>query len=504
MANTTSANGTSQKRTAAEIKAWYEQHKTSIEKFEKMQNGLQLINPNKTQTRSYTIFSLETLRRYMKNPAAYYKNIIELSNFLYTRSHSYRKLINYNASMIDVNYRAIIPISDFTKKTNKKELLNDFYEVCSIMQPMSWQSEVYKMNIISWLDDTSYGIIYTDDTGVFILPIDYKYAKVDGVFTDSSLSFAIDMSYYDNRQDELEMLGEPLTGMYKEYLKDKINNKWVSVPEKYSYCTKINLNDVTLPLPSYLPIFTQALRLASLEDIQSIKDESSIYKLLSFELETNGDEPDSFTVDVDTAIDYFNKAVESLPDYVAAVLTPVKINPITFQSEDQHDMNVIDDGIKNLYSSANGAQILYSSNISNGTAWEGAMIADEKYATSLLRPQIQIIMNRWLRYQTKANCTIKLLPVSEYSKRNYKEGLVKDFQYGLPLRLALNTLNGFNEIETISMARLENDVLGLNNIFLPPQSANTMAGEAGRPKVDNPSNLSPEGEATRDGDKNDK
>ena len=135
------------------------------------------------------------------------------------------------------------------------------------------------MNIISWLDDTSYGVIYTDDTGVFILPIDYKYAKVDGVFTDSSLSFAIDMSYYDNRLDELEMLGEPLTSMYKEYLKDKINNKWVSVPEEYSYCTKINLNDITLPLPSYLPIFTQALRLASLEDIQSIKDESSVYKL---------------------------------------------------------------------------------------------------------------------------------------------------------------------------------------------------------------------------------
>lgn len=492
MANENSAKGTSQ-LSAAELKQWYDN-------FKKAQDAIQYIDVKKNETRSYTVFNLETLRTYMKNPAQYYKRLIELSNFLYTRSHPYRKLINYNATMIDTNYRAIIPISDFTKTTKKNDMLKDYYKVCSLIEPLSWQSEVYKMNTISWLNDTAYGIIYSDKTGVFIYPINYEYARVDGVFLSGQLSFSINMSYWDQRQEELEMLGEPLTSMYKQ---TTATNKWITVPEEYSYCTKININDISLPIPPYLPLFAQVLRLASLEDIQSIKDEASVYKLLSFELETKKDsnEPDSFTVDVDTAIKYFDKAIESLPDYVAAVLTPVKINPITFESEDQHDMNVIEDGTKALFSSANGGQVLYSTNISNGTAWEGAMIADEKYATSLLRPQIQIILNTWLNYQLNTSCKIKLLPVSEYTKKSYKEQLSKDMQYGFPLRIAMNTLNGFSEIETISMARLEKDVLELVDLFEPPRSANTQSSPGAPTK--STTDLSPEGEATRDKGKND-
>lgn len=498
MAEVNSAKGTS-RPTAAEIRSWYEKNKNTIEQYKKAKESLQFIDVKKNENRLYTVFDLDKLRTYLKNPSMYYKQLIELSNFLYTRSHPYKKLINYNATMIDVNYRCIVPINDLTKSVDNNKVLKDYYKVCSLLEPLSWQSEIYKMNIISWLCDTAYGIIYTDKTGVFILPIDYNYARVDGVFASGQLSYAINMSYWDQRQSELEMLGEPLTSMYKQ---KTTTNVWVSVPEEYSYCTKINLNDISLPIPPYLPLFTQILRLAGVEDIQAIKDEASVYKLLSFELETNGDEPDSFTVDVDTAINYFDRAVEALPPYVAAVLTPVKINPITFESEDQHDMNVIEDGTKALFASANGGQILYTTNISNGSAWEGAMIADEKYATSLLRPQIQIILNTWLGYQFKTNCIIKLLPVSEYTKKLYKEQLVKDFQYGLPLRMALNSLNGFSEIETINMANLENEILKLNDIFIPPKSANTQSGEPGAPEKST-TELSPEGEATRDKGKND-
>lgn len=490
-------------KTAAQIKQWYEAHHEAIENFEKAQNALQYIDVKKSESRTYTSFDLTKLKNYLKNPAANYSQIIELSDFLYTRSNPYRKLINYNASMIDVNYRSIIPIVDFTKTIKDATVAKDFYKVCSLLEPLSWDAEVYKMNVLSWLHDTAYGIIYSDDTGLFILPINYKYAKIDGVFTTGQLSFAIDMSYWDNRQDELNMLGSPLTEMYAQAT---AQNKWVSVPEEYSYCTKININDLSLPTPAYLPLFFQALRLSVVEDLQSVKDEQGAYKLLAFELETdkNANNPDQFTVDVDTALQYFNKACEALPDYIGAVLSPVKINPIAFVDESKHDTNIIEDGLKALYSTANGGQILYANNISNGTAWQGAMLADEKYATSALRPQVQRIMNTWLQNQMKSSCIIKLLPVSAYTKQAYKEQLTKDFQYGLPLRLALNTLNGFSELETIGLAKLENSVLGLNDIMIPPRSANTTSGnEVGAPKKSS-TELSPEGEATRDGEKNNK
>ena len=497
MANKPSATGASKQPTAAQVRAFYDKYYAQV----KAREGVQLINPNKSETRTYTVFSLDVLRAYMRNPAQYYKNIIELSNFLYTRSHPYRKLINYNASMINVNYRSLIPLSDFTKATKKNELQKNFYKACTIMESLNWQSEVYKMNVISWLNDTAYGVIYADETGIFIYPINYAYAKVDGAWSDGTLSYSINMSYWDSKQDELEFLGEPFVSMYKESNKDK-TNRWVSCPQEYCYCTKINLNDMTLPIPAYLPIFAQAIRIATLEDLQEVKDEAAAYKLLSFELETvsGAHDPDQFTVDVDTAIEYFNKALDSLPDYVAAVLTPVKINPITFVDETKQDINVIEEGTKALFGASGGGQILHSTTISNGTAWNGAMLADEQYASFMLRPQIETIMNRWLSNQSVRNVKLRLMPVSDYTKATYKEQLVKEYQYGAPLKLALNVLNGYTELETISMARLENEVLDLNGLFMPPQSANTQSGadEGGRPTIDNPADLSDEGVRTRD------
>ena len=170
MANNNGANGTSQK-TAEEIRQWYEQHKTAIEKYEKAQSLINIIDPSKNENRTYTTFSRETFRTYMRNPANYYKRLIELSRFLYTRSNPYRKLINYNASMININYRSIIPLMDQMKEVNEKKVLKDYWETCKLMNRSNMSSEIMKMLIIAWREDTAFGCWYTDDTGVFILPL---------------------------------------------------------------------------------------------------------------------------------------------------------------------------------------------------------------------------------------------------------------------------------------------------------------------------------------------
>lgn len=499
MANLNSANGTS--KTAAEMKAWYEKHKGTIERFEALQNGLQLINPTKNESRSYTTFSRDTLRTYMKNPASNYKSLIELSKFLFTRSNPYRKLIYYNASMIDVNLRSIVPLMDHTKTINNNKVLKDYWQTCSLMNRSNMRSEIMKMNVIAWREDTCYGVWYADDTGVFILPLGYDICKVDSMYPDGTLGYAMDMTYFDRRKEVLEFWGEPFQSMYRAYEADKTNGKWQHMDDDIAYCLKVNIDDPTLPLPPYIALFNSIINLCDTEDLQATKDSASVYKLLSFELETNGDEPDQFTVDVDTAIDYFNKAVESLPEYVAAVLTPVKINPITFESDQTKDINIIENSTKTLYNSSGGAQILNSSTISTTIGWTSALIADEEYGSAILRAQVENNINRLIQAEKANNCRIKLLPTSPYTKSMYKEQLVKDNQYGTPLKLVLNALNGFTEIETVSMAKLE-QMLELNSLFIPPQSANTKSdnsGEVGQgaPKKDS-DKLTDEGDASRD------
>lgn len=491
----TKTNGAS----AAELKEWYEKHHSAIENYERAKLGIQLINPKEAEVRTYSVFSREKLRNFLRNPAANYKRLIELSRFLYTRSHPYKKLIHYNASMVDVNLRTIIPIQDMTKKPKaQQKILKDFWAICNIMNRSDIQAEISKMNIIAWREDTAFGVWYSDPTGSFILPISYEYAKVDGQYSDGTLSFAMDMTFFDKKPELLEFYGDPFIRMYAEYQKDKVNGRWQHMDDDRAYVIKVNIDDPTMPLPPYVPLFNSIINLADTEDLQADKDEASVYKLLNFQVKPKGDEPDDFTVDLETATNYYNKAVEMLPKYVGAFLSPVDVTPIAFEKDQAADVNIIENATKNLYNSSGGAQILNSINISTTIGWLSVLISDEQYGARLIRPQVENNLNRLINYEKKNSCKIKLLPVSPYLKNQYKESLEKDFQYGEPVKLVLNTLNGFSEVETVSMAKLE-QMLDLADLFQPPKSANTQSGkdDVGRP-TSNPEDLSDEGDASRD------
>ena len=505
MAQTKNGATSTSKHTTAEMREWYNNHKSAIEKFEKIQNGIQLMDPKKSSTRTYTVFKRELLRTYMKNPFRYFTKLIELSRFLYLRSHPYRKIIHYNSSMINVNYRTIIPKEDWSNTASPEEVMEDYYATCKFFSASDMQAEIYKMCIIAWREDTAYGCVYHNDDGVFILPIPYDIAQVTREFNDGGLSYSVKMSYFDNHLDELEFYGEPFTTMYKAYQADKTNGLWQQMPDEYCFCIKVNLDEPTVPLPPYMALFNSIINLCDTEDLQADKDKASVYKLLSFEMESDDSpDPDSFKVDVDTAIDYYNKACEKLPEYVDAFLTPIKVNPISFKDDQAADINIIENATKTLYNSSGGAQILNSASISTVVGWTSALIADEQYGTNTLRAQIQNFLNRWIKFYQNTNCELVLLPVSPYTKATYIDQLKSQFTYGLPLRLTLGALDGFNEMQMLSLANLENNVMHLNDVFIPPKSSNTQSnsGESsevgqGRPEKDNPSDLTDDGDASR-------
>lgn len=494
MANKTSAQGTT--KTAAELRQWYNENAAAIENYTKAKAALKkLDDPNKTTNKPYSTFDKEKLRAYMKNPYRNYKQLIALSRYLYARSQPYKRMVIYNASMIDTTYRTIVPVMDMTKKQpDEAKILKDYWTVCNIMNRSNMQAEIRKMNIIAWREDIAFGVWYSDPSGIFILPMPYDYCKVNGTYYDGSLGFSVDMSYFDSQVELVDMYGEPFITMYNTYLEDKVKNKWQPVPDSRAYVVKVNLDDPVNPIPPYVGLFNSIIGLADDEDLQETKDAASVYKLLAFEMETKGDDPDDFKVDPDTAVDYVSKANNTLPPYVGSILSPLKITPISFEKDQAADVNIIENATKNLFNSSGGAQILNSLNISTTIGWTSVLISDEQFAAGLLRSQVENNLNRLVSAEKPNNCRIKLLPVSPYTKNMYKESLEKDNQYGEPLKLALNSLNGFSEVETVSMAKLEK-MLDLYDLFQPPQSANT---QSNKKQNKSPEDLSDEGDKSRD------
>ena len=101
MANQKSATNGTPKRTVAEIKKWYEENKTAIEKYTRAKDGAdilrdvtQVVTPPSVQT-----IDKEQLKKWFSNIGSNEKNLRNTARYLYYRSNIfYRKYYLYELS----------------------------------------------------------------------------------------------------------------------------------------------------------------------------------------------------------------------------------------------------------------------------------------------------------------------------------------------------------------------------------------------------------------------
>ena len=434
--------------TVAEKKKWYEEQ--CARNYAAASNALhQLRDLSKNTTKTISSFSKSTLRQYLQNIGNNEQNLRNLSRYLYYRSQVYYRLIRYHASMFCMNARSVIPSYDLVKGNDKTKTLKSYYETLQVLDKMNLQYEISKAAVINFREDVFYGIAFYDDTGMFILPIDPDYAKITGVYSTGDYAYQIDMSYYKNRQYILEYLGEPLQSMYNAY-GDKAATKWQPVPDEYCVCFKARPDDYETVVPIFSGLFNKLLE-------------------------------------------------ESLPDYAAGAVVPGKLQTISFDSDQATDTNKVQKSTETVLNTSGGAQILNSASISGTTAFHAAIHADCEMATSLLLPQYQSWVNRFLSYQVSNPAKVVFANVSPYTIEEYKDRILKDATYGLPTKLLLNSLNGFSELDTMALNFLEEECLGLSDKFKPLQSSHTQTSEnesGGQTKTDD--QLTDEGEASKD------
>lgn len=500
MANKKTQKTSPESPTAAERRQWYESQRTS--NYEAATDAIrQLRDVNKNTTKTIRSFSKATLRQYLQNIGSNEKNLRNLSRYLYYRSQVYYRLIMYNASMFCMDARSVIPNYDLVKDNNKDKITKSYFETLKVLDKMNLKYEINKAAVINFREDVFYGIAFYDDTGLFILPIDPDYAKITGVYSTGDFSYAIDMTYYKNRQYMIEYLGEPLQSMYNAY-GGNASDKWQAVPDQYCVCFKARPDDYETVIPIFSGLFNSLISLLDMEDLQAIADEQQIYKMVWMEMETldNARQPDDWKVDPDISVQYFNKMLEeALPEYASGAVIPGKLNTISFDSDQATDTNRVQKSTETVLNTSGGAQILNSASISGTTAFHAAIHADCKIATSLLLPQYQSWVNRFLSYYVKNPAKVVFLEVSPYTIEEYKDRILKDATYGLPTKLLSNSLNGFSELDTMALNYLEEECLGLSEKFKPLQSSHTQTTEkesGGQTKTDD--QLTDEGEASRD------
>lgn len=506
MAQTTkSKSAPANKLTAAELREWYEQNKKEIANFAKADNAIkQLTDVSKTTTKTISAFNKESLRTYLQNIGSNQKNLRNLSRYLFYRCHAYYRLIMYNSTMFDLTARTVVPQYDMLNPPDRESFLKDYQETLDVLDRLNLQFEMLKAYTTCFIEDVFYGCVYYDETGMFILPLPPDYCKIVGIYSSSDFSFAMDMSYFRNRQTLLEYYGEPFQQMYKAYQNDTQNGKWQTMPDEYCICLKARAEDWETILPVFSGLLNSIISLIDLEDIQAIADEQEIYKMIWLELETitNSDECNDWKIDPKIVIQYFNRMInEALPDYTTAAIIPGKLDQVSFNNDKATDTNKISKATESLFNSSGGCQVLNSASISGTTAFEAAIKADTELAISMLLPQTQSWLNRMLTYWVSNPAKVTFFEVSSYTKETLKKDLLESCQYGFSNILAYNSLNGISEKSTIALNYLEGTCLNLTAMFKPLQSSHTQTtdtSDTGGAPIKDPEDLTDNGSKTRE------
>lgn len=500
------------RKTAAEIREWYDNYLRELENFAKNDEALkQLRNVEKsTRFKSVSKITKENLRTYLENPSTNEKGLRNISRYLATRCQVYYRLIKYNANMFCLDARSIIPAYNPAEENDKDAILESYYNTLILLNKMGLQLEFLKAYVTCFTEDVFYGVAYFDENStsypsLFFLPLNPEYCKVQGVWNDGTFSYAFDMSFFTKNQEFLELWGEPFESMWKEY--QSSGSKWITMPQEYSVCLKFRAEDWETVIPPFAGLLSSFLGLLEEEDVQAVASEEEIYKLLTFTLPLlkNSNTPDDFAVDPRTAAKYFDKFKEALPSFVDAVITPIPIDSISFNKDVASDTSRVQEATKTVLNSSGGAQILNSVNLSTSAAFEAVVKADTEFAISSLLPQTEAWVNSFVARYVSTPCKVKFFEVSVYTKKELRKDLLENAQNGLPTKLAINALSGYSELDTLALNYLEEECLQLSDKLAPLSTSYTQSGdkEAGGQEKDI-DELTDEGAATRDKGKNDK
>ena len=482
--------------------------------FAALQGALSLIDLTKSKNITYQTYSRDSLRTYLKNPASEsnQKNLRKLSNYLYTVSHVYRRLINFKAYQVTCKSWTVYPDIPLTEEPDQDSILQNYERVTKYVRNMDMKSQILKCMLQAWKNDVVYGFCYGDpekDGEFFIHILDSDFCKISSQqYYRGVLNFAFDLSFFDFGSNSyyLDIYDPIFKKLYNKYKSDN-TQRWAELPIENTFCLKINIDNLDYPIPPLSGLLEDIINLEDLQSVQNLKDEMEAYKLVWAKINTisGTKDVDDFEIDLDLANAFYQKLQAALPDNVALAMSPMDLDAIEFKSNDAEDTNIISKAYENIIN-ANGGIVLNQNKITNSASFKLALQFDSMDAMAPVE-QINAWINLWiLNHLGETGMIVEFSDVSPYFVDDRIDKLLKAAQYSIPCKMELSSLIGAYPPKERGMSYLEKVLgLGMTSWNQPLISSNIQSGMSengdgseGRSKTENPEDLTDEGENTRD------
>lgn len=443
-------------------------------------------------------YSLDDINRWLQNPVQYEDQLRKLSNYLYDTHPTYKLIVRYMALLPQYSWMLTID----TSSGNKDKIKKNYMKILTQIDKMNLRYEMIKASLIAYKNDYFFGYEIETKDDYFILPLDNKQCKPSSI-EGGIYNFSFNFSYFDSNKDELNNYPPEFKRKYQQY-KDT-NENWIEIDSSKSVCFKVNI-DSNYPLPIFSSMFPSIYDLEEYKKMKKDRAKNENYLLLHQLIPMDEKNPDlnKFLIDLDLAAYFHQQASENLPDGIEVVTSPMELTAVKTEKS-KSDNDYVLEAMREVYNDGGISQFLFNSDKNTSTGLSKSINTDEELAFSLLR-QMETWMNRKLKQLfSTVKCKFSFLDVTIFNRKEVMESLLKQAQYGLPVKLEIMSVGlNMSPLDVMNKISIENDILGLQDLLIPLVSSHTQSGddiEKGRP-TKSEDELGESGQQTRDNDSN--
>lgn len=422
-------------------------------------------------------FTPEQVTRFLKNPIGYEKELRQLSNYLYNVSGYYKSIVRYFALLPTYAY-TIDPVS-FPDKIEKEKGLKAFKKAAALVDKMNLRHEMISAMKIAFKEDVFYGYEVEDRDTFYILHLDADYCKISS--KGETYNFAFDFSFFDIRQGIIDSYPPEFREKYNQYLADR-SQRYIELNPDKTVCFKVN-EELEYPLIPLNSIFEAVFDLDEYRKIKKQKTKMDNFLLLTQKIpQGSDDELDNFTINLDLAGQFHDALSNSVPDGISVALSPMEISA-TRMEKTRSDQDTIQQAQRDIFTDAGVPQQIFNAEKNSAAGINKSIITAEQLSFSMLRQIERWVNKKMAKLTGQYKFQFKLLDQTVFNRAEVQEAFHKAATSALPVKSDYAASLGLTPLETYNKSLLENQILGLNEIFVPLQTSHTQGkeGEGGAP-----------------------
>lgn len=462
------------------------------------------INQLNLESTTITIgnYSQQDVREYLENYSTpeSQKALLDISDILYVRSPHFKRLVQYFSDMATFAY-SVIPKEGFTEEDRKspEEIREDYIEMTKFAKNLNIKHEYRKVMLEVFKSEVFFGYVHHTDDDFYIQKMSRDICAISSV-EDGVFNYSVHMPSVDENIDVYRYtMPQEVIDLYNEWMKEQdkrensrrgnesgaikkedemVSGDWKELSADKTIAIKFDENNHDVLVPPFASSFEAVYEIDGFKASRRNREQIDNYMMIfqQIPMRTDSESNNDFTIDFDSAGYFHEELVDSVPESVGVVTTPMELSPIEFK-KDSIDIDNVAKSERGFWSSSGTSQALFSTENNTTQGINASIKTDEQIVFALLRQ-----FERWTARFTKhtygeSAFSIELLDITYFNQEDFYKKLLELSQYGVPVKTIIPNAMGVEPIQVAGLTYLENEILGIHDNWIPMQSSHTMSGK---------------------------